>query len=86
MYTHPLSHDITHPYPYLMQVLTILGQLEAAPSTQIFTGQVGTSQIPDDMDVVDAAQPASKATLDSADDDHMMVVEWSDEVGGCLSV
>lgn len=47
------------------QVLRILDNVEIAPGTQIYTGQIGTSQIPESMDVVIDDAVAGKATSDS---------------------
>lgn len=46
------------------QVLKILDGVEAAPGTQIFTGQAGTSIIPDAMDVAVTSAPSGKGTSD----------------------
>ena len=59
------------------QVLQILDTIEAAPGTQIFTGQDGTSQIPPAASLADThvqtgrgGEGPSKATLDSDPTDH----------------
>lgn len=46
-----------------LQVFKILDHVEAAPGTQIFTGQTGTTQIPDEMDVV-SSNPGNKGSID----------------------
>lgn len=48
-----------------MQIFKILENVEVAPSTQIFTGQIGTTQIPDYMDVVQDDQNPTKDTMDT---------------------
>ena len=48
-----------------LQVFKILDNVEAAPGTQIFTGQTGTTWIPDEMDVV-TCNPGHKGVMDSS--------------------
>lgn len=46
------------------QVLRILDGVEVAPGTQIFTGQAGTSLIPDAMDVATTSASSGKGSQD----------------------
>lgn len=52
------------------QVFEILDSIEGAPGTQVYTGQAGTSQIPDDMDVVIDEKPSNRNTQDDHRDDN----------------
>ena len=51
------------------EVLTILNDVEIAPSTQIFTGQIGTTQIPSAMPIK-AERYTNEALEQSAGVDH----------------
>jgi hypothetical protein len=48
-----------------IQVFKILDHVEAVPGAPIFTGQIGTTQIPEDMDVV-VSSAGGKASIDTA--------------------
>lgn len=59
-------------------MFAILDSIEGAPGVQIHTGQIGTTIIPDDMDVVVDVKPSDKATRDrSASDDAMKICDSS---------
>jgi hypothetical protein len=68
------------------QVLRILDDVEIAPGAQIFTGQTGTSQIPDAMDITTDVTHQSKGTLDtsrgSADSRHTANSEFAAAIDG----
>ena len=52
-----------------LQVLKILDGVESAPGTQIFTGQIGTSQIPAKFDSMTTDMESGRGTADSYEAD-----------------